>query len=101
MELSAFMAQGLSVLLTGLLGAAPAAANGDLLYLVCPCVLESDGTTVSLTAGARSYRSSASGPVVIGIRRVSDRRTIARVTLTESLAASATLAPGTLTSGTR
>ena len=49
------------LLLAGLLTAPPATANGDRLYLECPCEIEGDGTMLSITAGVRSFRSSDSG----------------------------------------
>ena len=50
----------LTALLGGVLLSSFAAANGDRLYLDCPCEIESDGSTLSVTAGVRSFRSSAS-----------------------------------------
>ena len=54
-------AAGLAHLLfAGLLAAPPATANGDRLYLECPCEIEGDGTMLSITAGVHSFRSSDS-----------------------------------------
>jgi len=38
-------------------------ANGDNLYLECPCFLEGDGSTLTARFGLRSFRSTDSGPV--------------------------------------
>lgn len=54
----------LAVLLACTLGATPAAAS---LYLECPCEVESDGTTFTITVGARSYRSTNSGALHVGV----------------------------------
>ena len=47
----------LPLLLTGFVSATLAVANGDRLYLDCPCTIESDGTTLRVAAGVRSFRS--------------------------------------------
>ena len=40
-------------LLAAMLGTTPAAANGDRLYLDCPCEIQSDGSTLRVTSGER------------------------------------------------
>ena len=57
------------LLLTGAFGASTAVANGDRLYLDCPCEIESDGSTLSITAGVRSFRPTASGPLSLHVER--------------------------------
>lgn len=83
----------LAVLLACTLGATPAAAS---LYLECPCEVESDGTTFTITVGARSYRSTNSGALHVGVIVYDDpdRPEIAlgQVQMTESLAAGGLLA---------
>ena len=61
-----------------------AAANGDRLYIECPCTIESDGSTLSITAGIRSFRSTDSGALSL---RVSD----VDVSVTDGLASGDTL----------
>ena len=84
---------GLAIVLMNFLDAAPALANGDSIYLDCPCVLEGDGTTVKVTVGVRNFRSIDSGPLEIAIAR--SYSSIAAVSLTDSLAAGAALASTT------
>ena len=59
-------AAALSILLTTVLGALPAAANEDRVYLDCPCVVERDGSAFRITAGIRNYRSQNTGPLHLG-----------------------------------
>ena len=83
------------VLLAGILSAPPAAANGERLYLDCPCEIESDGSTLSMTAGVRSFLSADSGALLL---RVEIRRSsvhVAEVVATDTLAGGATLATAT------
>jgi len=40
-----------------------ASANGDNLYLECPCFLEGNGSTLTARFGLRSFRTTDSGPV--------------------------------------
>ena len=54
-------APALLLLAAGFLATSPAAANGDRLYLDCPCEIESNGVTMRMTAGVRSFRSTDSG----------------------------------------
>ena len=85
------------MLLAGVVSTSPAVANGDRLYLDCPCTIESDGTTLHITAGVRSFRSSdsgalflrAEGPVPASSRRFSLHD--AEVSVTDVLASGATL----------
>ena len=86
-----------SAMSCGTLFPSPAAANGDRLYLDCPCEIESDGSTLSITAGVRSFRSVASGELFLraeGLMPGSARRFplhVAEVSVTDELAAGATL----------
>ena len=56
----------------------PVFANGDRLWLDCPCRVAGDGVALTVTAGARSFRSVGSGrvrlsvaePVPNGVRRI-------------------------------
>jgi len=83
----------LAILLTGMPGATAAAAG---LYLECPCEIESDGATFTITAGVRSHRGTDSGPLHLGVIVYDDpdRTDIAlgQVKIAESLAAGALLA---------
>ncbi len=45
-----------------------ASANGDNLYLECPCSIKSDGSTLTATFGIRSFRTTDSGELQITIR---------------------------------
>ena len=78
------------VLLMG--GIAPAGANGDRLYLDCPCKIESDGATLSITAGVRSFRSTRSGELRL---RAEAQGGVWDVTVADSLAAGSTLEAAT------
>ena len=82
----------LPILLAGTLGARPAAANGDRLYLDCPCEIESDGSTVSITAGVRNYQSVPSG--ALSLRADAGSR-VWEVAIANSLANGATLESAT------
>ena len=55
------------LLLAGLLTAPPTAANGNRLYLDCPCEIESDGSTLGIAAGVRSFRPSDSGALSLRV----------------------------------
>ena len=86
---------GLSILLTGFVVAPPAAANGDRIYLDCPCEIDSDGTTARVTAGVRSFRSTDTVPLSLAIL-VSQSGgdyfiRIGKVTVAESLEADGSL----------
>ena len=48
------------VLCAGLV-APPAWGNGNQLFLECPCSVASDGTTLTVNAGVRSFRQIDSG----------------------------------------
>ncbi len=56
----------------------PVFANGDRLWLDCPCRVAGDGVTLTVTAGVRSFRSVGSArvrlsvgePVPNGVRRI-------------------------------
>ena len=91
----------LLVLCAGGLFAEQAVANGESLYLECPCEVSSDGTTLTITAGIRSFKSRDSAPLFFGVSTIWQRGNsdfeIARVDVTESLAAGATLEATTRT----
>ena len=85
-----------TILLAGLFGATPAAAS---LFLVCPCEVESDGTTFKITAGVNSYRDVNSGPLHLGVVvfQGPERPALALgdVRITDSLASGSLLARAT------
>ena len=89
----------LILLCAGLVYGDGAAANDDTLYLECPCTLESDGTTLSLTAGVRSFKPRDSTPISFGVGTVFEPGIpdieIARVAVADSIAAGATLESAT------
>ena len=76
-----------------------AAANGDSLYLECPCEVESDGTTLRLTAGLRSYRAVQSTSLYLGVRTINEPGRpdfeVASVPVADFFAAGATLESAT------
>ena len=92
---------GLILLCAGLVYGKGAAANDDALYLVCPCTVESDGTTLSLTAGIRSFKPRDSTPLSLGVRTeyepgiANTDIEIATVAVADSVAARATLETAT------
>ena len=92
---------GLILLCAGLVYGDGAAANDDSLYLACPCTVESDGTTLSLTAGIRSFKPRDSTPISLGVRTeyepgiANTDIEIARVAVADSIAAGATLETAT------
>ena len=54
------------LLLAAVLGTPPALAQTDnRVYFQCPCSLKGDGTTMTVTFGARSHRDSDSGRIEI------------------------------------
>ncbi|MCY4011627.1 MAG: M12 family metallo-peptidase [Gammaproteobacteria bacterium] len=59
---------GPALIVTGLAVAVRASANGDRLYFDCPCRLSGDGTTLTMTVGARSFRTTDSGAVRVLVR---------------------------------
>ena len=52
--------------------APPAAGNGENLFLDCPCRVASDGTTLTIAFGVRSFRSAASGRVRVAVLAKND-----------------------------
>ena len=88
-------------LLAAMLGTTPAAANGDRLYLDCPCEIRSDGSTLRVTAGVRSFRSTDSEELFLhaeGVEPAGSRRFPlhdAEVSVTDALASGATLESNT------
>ena len=76
--------------------AEPAAANGETLYVVCPCEVEGDGTTLRLTAGIRSFKSGDSAALSLAVHTVwepgSSDYEIAQVSVADSVRAGGTLA---------
>ena len=80
--------------MAGLLTVPPATANDNRLYLECPCEIEGDGTTLSITAGVRSFRSFDTG--VLSLRaevrgRSGSSGHVAEASVTDSLASGAVL----------
>ena len=57
----------LAALCIVLVSAPHALGNGDILFLDCPCRLQSDGTTLTITVGARSFRGTDSGSVRVRV----------------------------------
>ncbi|MCY4183105.1 MAG: M12 family metallo-peptidase [Gammaproteobacteria bacterium] len=53
----------LALPLGGLWFSPQASANGDNLYLECPCFLEGNGSTLTARFGLRSFRTTDSGPL--------------------------------------
>ena len=88
-------ALGAAIVVTAILGPSPALANGDLLYLECPCEVERVGDDFRITAGIRSFRNQASGPLQLQVAAFdSDDELsafVGTVVVTQSLAAGATL----------
>ena len=85
------------VVVVGLLAAPRAFGNGDNLYLDCPCRLQSDGATLTITVGARSFRSTDSGPVRVRVLEPDEDRwwaytQVGERSIAESVAAGARLA---------
>ena len=85
-----------SVLIASVLILAPVEANNDLLYLDCPCEVSSDGASLTITAGVRSFRSTDSNAlyfrVVARVHGGAREVTIAEVAVTDSLSAGASVA---------
>ena len=90
-----FVLGGLFVLCTGGLFADRAAANGESIFLACPCVVEGDGTTLRLTAGIRSFKSKDSAALYFGVSTVYERGNpdyeVARVEVADTVEAGTTL----------
>ena len=57
----------MALVVAGIVVAPRALGNRDDLYLDCPCRLASDGTTLTISVGARSFRTTDSGPVRIRV----------------------------------
>ena len=57
----------MALVVFGLVATPRALGNGENLYLDCPCQLQSDGTTLTITVGVRSFLSTDSGPVRIRV----------------------------------
>ena len=85
----------LSILGAGAFFPRQAAANGDALYLECPCEVSSDGSTLSITAGVRSFRRRDSGILALGVSSVWERGKpdfeIASLIISESLESGSTI----------
>ena len=72
-------------------GTAPALAQTDnRVYFQCPCSVQGDGTTMTVTFGARSYRDSDSGDISVRVY-TEDDQWIGTVNTEQSLEAGATL----------
>ena len=74
----------------------PASANGDNLYFDCPCSVSSDGETLEITVGVRSFRSTDSGRLRVSVRAMAGDyrwgREVGNAPLTSSVAAGSRLA---------
>ena len=84
-----------ALLCAGAFVAEPAAANGESLYIVCPCGVEGDGAELRITAGVRSFKSQDSAPLSVGVHTIwepgnSDYE-VARVAVADSVEAGQTL----------
>ena len=79
----------------GILTAPPAAANGDRLYLDCPCEIESDGSTFSITAGVRSFLPADTGVLFLSAELRRSSVHVAEVFATDTLAGGTTLETAT------
>ena len=85
------------LLLAAVLGTAPAVAqvkpleHDDRVYFECPCSLKSDGTTMTVTFGARSFRDSDSESISIKMFTVDRREEVGSVHTGQSLEAGGTL----------
>ena len=94
-------ALALPFVLAGIVSTSPAVANGDRLYLDCPCEIASDGSTLSITAGVRSFRSTGSQSLFLraeGLVPDSGRRFSlhdVEVSVTDALASGVTLKSNT------
>ncbi|WP_446830051.1 reprolysin-like metallopeptidase [Candidatus Foliamicus sp.] len=66
---------GFVALLVAVTGSAPAYAEyeGDGIFLECPCRIEGDGETLSVTAGVRSYLNRDSGELRLRITAGEER----------------------------
>ena len=85
------------LVLAGMVIAPRAFGNGDKLYLDCPCRLSSDGATLTITVGVRSFRSTDSGPVRVRVVALEEDRSrsytpVGEASITESVGAGARLA---------
>ena len=79
------------LLLAAVLGTTPAVAQTDKrVYFQCPCSLKGDGTTMTVTFGARSFRDSDSGRVKVEVYTDRDAW-VGTVHTEQSLEAGATL----------
>ncbi len=82
----------------GVISASYALGNGENVFFDCPCELASDGTTLTITVGARSFRTTDSGPLRVAVwatetedeSRVNAE--VGKVVIVESLGAASTLA---------
>ena len=59
----------MALVVFGLVAAPRALGNGDNLYLDCPCQLQSDGMTLMIAVGVRSFRSTDSGTVRVRVAK--------------------------------
>ncbi|WP_446830048.1 thrombospondin type 3 repeat-containing protein [Candidatus Foliamicus sp.] len=66
---------GFVALLVAVTGSAPAYAEyeGDGIFLECPCRIEGDGETLSVTAGVRSYLNRDSGELRLRVTAGEER----------------------------
>ena len=91
---------GPALIVSGLVVALRASGNSEQLYFDCPCRLKGDGTTLTITVGVRSFRSTDSGTVRVSVRAFerdgAPPSEIASAQIAESVAAESRLASVTV-----
>ncbi len=88
---------GLALIVVGVASAPVASGNSQNLYFDCPCRLAGDGTTLTVTVGVRSFRSTDSGAVRVSVRRQAESGVtfeVVAVQIADSVAAESRLASG-------
>ena len=82
----------LSILLTGIVGPSPAAANAYRMYLECPCEIEREGANFRITAGIRNFTTRDTGELHLGF--AARTLTSSAFITVQTIAVSDSLAPG-------